>query len=71
MKPIKFFTDDIEIVPHSATDAAHLNRRVSINEFAQGHPVALYETDDGELLCQRRPFGKHEQCPAFIEGPGA
>ena len=64
MKPVAFFTDDIEIRPHSATDAVHLSRSVRLGDFAQGEPMSLYETEDGELFA--RTPGMNGR---FIEGP--
>jgi hypothetical protein len=59
---IPFFTDDIGIFPHSATLASHLNKPMTIGEFAKGqrcHLVKIEET--GELLATR-------QDGAYIEG---
>lgn len=64
MKAILFFTDDIAIVPHTATEARHLSRPVTIREFANGEPVALYELENGEYLAR---VGRER----FIEGPEA
>lgn len=62
MKAVPFFTDDIKIIPHSATHSAHLARPVSIAEFSQGLRVSLYEQENGELYARR-------QDGWFIEGP--
>lgn len=62
LQPIPFFVDTITIVPHTASDAAHLCRPVSIAEFAQGGPVSLAELSGGELRAST-PSGR------FIEGP--
>ena len=59
---IPFFSDEIKVNPHSATDAKHLCRPISLREFSQGQPVALYEHENGELLA-RLKSGQ------FIEGP--
>lgn len=64
MKAVPFFTDDIKIIPHTATHRAHLDRPVSIAEFSQGLRVSLYEQQNGDLLA-RMPNG------VFIEGPEA
>ena len=59
---VPFFSDDITILPHSGTLASHLNKPMSIAEFAKGqrcHLVKIQET--GELLATR-------QDGAFIEG---
>lgn len=62
MKTIPFYSDEIKIKPHSATDAKHLCRSISLREFSQGQPVSLYEHENGELLARLKD-GK------FIEGP--
>lgn len=62
MKSIPIFSDEIVIVPHSATLAAHLDRPVTLREFAAGDLLSLYELENKELLA-RRPDG------SFIEGP--
>lgn len=65
MKPILFFSDEIEVIPHSATHKEHLGKRVSIRELAQGRPVSLYELENGDL--RARVY----RCGEFIEGPEA
>ena len=64
MGSIPFFSDEIALVPHSATRSGDLGRRVTLREFAAGGRLALYETDAGELYA-RTPAGD------FIEGPEA
>lgn len=79
MKTISFFTDDIAIIPHTATDARHLSRPVTIREFANGEPVALYELENGEYLVKcSQQFGQQDGVPVlrlgpdrFMEGPEA
>lgn len=63
MKPVSFFSDDIEILPHSATHKEHVSKRVSIRNFAAGRPVSLYEMDNGNLRAV--VYGSGD----FIEGP--
>ena len=51
--PITFFSDTIEIVPHTCTHAEHIDRPVSIAEFADGRPVSLSVCDEtGEYFCE-------------------
>lgn len=64
MKVVPFFSDEIVITPHTATNVNHVYTRVSIREFAAGEPVSLYELENGELLA-RKANGQ------FIEGPEA
>lgn len=62
LKRIPFFADDIAIVPHTATDREHVNKRITIRSFADGQPVCLdrvMETD--EYVVTRRDG-------AFIQG---
>ncbi len=61
MQAIPFFSDAIQIIPHTATEPDHLNRPVSIQEFAGSDRVSLYKLENGELLA-RKPDG------SFIEG---
>lgn len=65
MKNITFFTGDITIKVHTATDARHVNKKVTLGDFAQGERIRLQELENGELLatCGRYPNER------FIEGP--
>lgn len=62
MKSISFFSDQIEIIPHTATNEWHLRRVVTVAEFANGEPVSLYELGNDQLLL-RTADGRR-----FIEG---
>lgn len=66
LKPVTFFSDAITIKPHTATDAANLDRPVSVREFAGGDPVSLYEINNGEYVLVR---ATGQRSPDFIEGP--
>jgi hypothetical protein len=66
MEPIQFFSDEIEIIPHSATEAGHLSRPVSVREFAKNEPCRLYMTDADELYLETYNYPHR-----FIEGPSA
>lgn len=48
MHAIPFFVDTIAIRPHSATEARHVGRRVTVREFAGEEPVSLWQ--DGHDL---------------------
>jgi hypothetical protein len=66
LTPVAFFSDEITLIPHTATEASHIGRPVSIREFARGGPVSLYKRDDnGEYVVSRY---KHN---TFMEGPEA
>ena len=53
LKPVPFFTDDIAIIPHSATRASLIGKRVSIRLFAGNKPVSLSIRDDnGEYVVE-------------------
>ena len=66
MTPIPFFSDEITLDVHSATERAHVGQHVSVQEFAAGEPVALYDLGNGELKAFR---GWHQSQPRpFIEG---
>ena len=66
LTPIHFFSDEIVLVPHTATSADHIGRPVSIREFAGELPVALYRVDNGEYLVRA---GRPRHIVKFMEGP--
>jgi hypothetical protein len=68
---IRFFSDEIRIVPHTATFAKHLSRPVSIKEFAEGGPVWLFKRDDNGDYLVERSAARGEGWKEFIEGPEA
>lgn len=69
---VAFFDNQLAVQPHSATAADHIERSVTIEEFAAGEPVALFKVDgENEYVAETRPlpgkekgFKKH-----FIQGP--
>lgn len=61
---VPFFSDEIRIKAHSATHAVHVERPVSIREFADNQRVGLEQVDNGDYVCSRADG-------AFIEGPEA
>jgi len=66
LTPIRFFSDEITIKPHTATHARFLDRRVSIREFANGRPCSLDRCDEnGEYVVYVRTRMGRE----FMEGP--
>ena len=68
LTPIMFFSDEITIVPHTATGAEYLGKKVSISEFAAGRPCSLDRCEEnGEYVVYvRTPMGRE-----FMEGPEA
>lgn len=62
---IPFFTDDIAIRPHTATDGDLIGHRVTIARFAKGRPVALRKRDDNGEYVVACAGGD------FMEGPEA
>ncbi len=61
---ISFFDTQLAIRPHSATQAKYLDKRVTMQRFANGEPISLYKRDDnGEFIAMR---GRARE---FIEGP--
>ncbi len=69
IKPIPFFSDDIQVVPHTTSSdlGAQIGKPISVAEFSKitGKPVSLYETASGEfyLKCGQYPN------ITFVEGP--
>ena len=68
MKPVPFFDQETLILPCVASREEFLNKPVSIAEFAGGRCVNLFETDNGDLLCQAivKPY---REVADFIQGP--
>lgn len=61
---IMFFSDEIEIDAHSASNAWHLGH-ISIREFADGDPVKLSQcVETNEYLVEKGRYPNIE----FIEG---
>ena len=72
LTPVMFFSDQIKIVPHTATEARHIGRPVSIREFAKGGIVSLAKRDDnGEYIVKRWNKRGGYRDGTFIEGPEA
>lgn len=69
--PIKFFTDDITIEPHTATAREHIGRPVTLREFAEGTPLSLYKIEEtGEYHVTNGQFLIAPGMPkVFMEGP--
>jgi hypothetical protein len=73
MKAVPFFTDDFTVVPHSVSSelADKLESPITIAEFTRrsgNHPVAVYETDAGEIYVVSRPRHRISGSMAFMEG---
>ena len=63
---VPFFTTDIKIRPHTATSARHINRDVTLEQFAGGERLALKQVLDGRNAgdyIARKPDG------TFMQGP--
>jgi hypothetical protein len=73
LRPVSFFSDEIELEPHSASNPDHVGRRVSIREFANGRPCSLSEIEEtGELrvvICHLCGNGRYTSTGEFMEGP--
>lgn len=77
MKAIPFFTEDITLVPHSAsTELAHLiGQPVTLRQLQQEienageniKGVSLYDAGNGELRAAASSVRRYT--PIFIEGP--
>lgn len=66
---IPFFTDDITIIPHTATDAGLLNRPVSIRDFSD-KSVALYRIEEtGDYEVREVIPGQLPHYQRFMIGP--
>jgi hypothetical protein len=76
MKAIPFFSDDVTVIPHSASSelADTLESPITIAEFTRrtgNHPVSLFETESGELYVASRPRESRDGRIPFIEGRAA
>lgn len=60
-KSIPFFSDEIVIRPHAATEREHLDRPITIQRFSGGLPVSLSENEETGALRAECAIG-------FIEG---
>jgi len=71
-RAVSFFTDDISITPHTATEVKYLSRPVTLREFSEGQGMSLQICDEtGEYLVKRvntDPKEKHKPWD-FMEGP--
>lgn len=62
-KNIMFFSDEIIIIPHTATKARHIGRRVSLRQFSRGKPISLEQVlETGEYIATNL-------AGEFIHGP--
>ncbi len=60
---VPFFTDDITIRPHTATNAKYIDHKVSIRTFSKGKPCSLSRRDDNGEYVVETAGGE------FMEGP--
>ncbi len=65
MTPILFYTDDIELDVHTATQPHHIGH-LSLRQFAEwcDSPVSLYKTSAGDLFAEAGIYPNK----TFIEG---
>lgn len=65
-QPISFFTDTIILTPHTCTHAEHLNRPITLGQFARGRPMRLERVQEtGEYIATVGDYPDIE----FIHGP--
>jgi hypothetical protein len=69
MKSILFFDPTIRIAVHSATRADDVNRTMTVEDFADGDAVALYEMPNGDYRVEARENKRLPGNARFIEGP--
>lgn len=54
-RSIMFFSDEIAIKPHTATEAQHLNKKLSVRTFSAGKPMRLMEElETGDLVFEQQ-----------------
>jgi len=64
---IPFFSDEIKILPHTASRAFYLDRPTTIREFVGSRTCSLQRRDDnGEYIVIACPNTGHME---FMEGP--
>lgn len=70
LTPIMFFSDEITIVPHTATHAKFIDRKVSVAEFAAGSLCKLLKVEGtDEYVFTKGTLGTPSG--EFVEGPEA
>lgn len=62
LKPIPFFSDQIELDVHTATFGMHMGH-TAICHFCEGQPVSLYQIEETGEYYVKRADG------AFMQGP--
>lgn len=60
---VPFFTDDIAIKPHTATNGKWLGRKVTIKRFTRGAPCSLERIEETGEYIVRIQGGE------FMQGP--
>jgi hypothetical protein len=65
MKPILFFTDDIAINVHSATEAENVGKILTVEQFCGTYRASLHIQPNGDLKLFKRITGYNDP---FIEG---
>jgi len=69
LTPIMFFDEEITIIPHTATSAKFLDRKVSVREFAAGEPCGLLKVEGTDEYVFTKGTGS--LVAEFVEGPEA
>lgn len=66
---VLFVADDLVIIPHTASKAAHVGRKVTLRRFASGDRTSVERcVETGEYVFRRWNGGKLD---VFAEGPAA
>lgn len=68
MKMIPFFDPAIRISVSEASSLRHVGMVISIEQFAAGEPVALYENEDCSLIVYRGVKRPGQETRPFIAG---
>lgn len=69
-RSITFFSPEITIIPHTASDAKYLDRPVSIQEFAGNAPVCLEQIESANNPAMVGEYiVKNFKTQEFMQGP--
>ena len=61
--PVPFTDTGFAIRPHTATDAKHVGKRVTLNKFSRGEMTSVYRRDDNNEFVFKGANGRFAQGP--------
>ena len=61
---VGFFSEEIKLLPHTASLAEHIGKPITLRRFAKNQPLSLQKRDDNDEFIATRYYSGE-----FIEGP--